>query len=224
MSETRGELSVPEVQELEKAIAFASHRSRRIRTITLALLLTLIAVGAFITFTTVQHRKEEQRILAEHRRREEELQARLKADKETRDRLEQQAENSRRLGAYLTAGIYKAGHRQWEGALADYDKALSLDPNNPSALSLKGYLKLRMGDSREGEELLRRAAHGDPDNVWNHYNLALALWANGHRDEALSQLREVLRRDPSFKTTIAQDPQFHGFRSDPGFKKLIKLN
>ena len=79
-----------------------------------------------------------------------------------------------------------------------------------------------MGDSKEAEDLLRRSIQTAPNEPWHHYNLALALWDNGKHDEAIAQLQQVVTLEPSFKQTIAQDPQFHKFRSDPKFKALIQ--
>jgi tetratricopeptide (TPR) repeat protein len=203
-----------QTEELEKLIASAQIRSRRIRMITLILLLGLIFFGAFGAVR--QHKEAEKRVKEQLRIAEE-----REKNEEARKSLTQQAENARKASAYVASGAFKASHRNWTGAMADYDKALSYDPNSPAALSYEGYLKLRMGRAQEGEKMLRRAVEVDPDQIWNRYNFALALWATGNHQEAISQVREVLRLDPSFKSILAGDPQFHSFRSDPAFRALM---
>jgi predicted Zn-dependent protease len=79
-----------------------------------------------------------------------------------------------------------------------------------------------MGQAPEAEDMLGRAVQIEPGQAWDRYNFALALWANGKHEEAISQVREVLRLDPAFKSTIANDPQFHSFKVDPAFRDLIK--
>jgi predicted Zn-dependent protease len=79
-----------------------------------------------------------------------------------------------------------------------------------------------MGQAQEAEEMLGRAVQIDPSQVWNRYNFALALWANGKHREAISQVQDLLKLDPTFKAIIAKDPQFHSFNANPAFRDLIK--
>lgn len=208
-------VSTVQPEEIERRVDSALTRSRRFRMISVALVLGWTCIAVFVglrLYKEQQRRVKEQQQLAEQ----------LKKNEEESQKLRTQAENARQAATYVASGAFKASHKDWKGALADYDKALSIDPNNPAALSYEGYLRLRMGQAREAEEMLGRAVQLDPGQVWDRYNFALALWANGKHEEALSQVREVLKLDPTFKSTIANDAQFHSFRADPTFRDLIK--
>jgi tetratricopeptide (TPR) repeat protein len=200
---TEAKTSNTSPEEFERIVQASQIRSARIRVVTIVLLLALTCVGAY--FVVRQHEAD------------------VRTQKAQRD-AEQAREQAKRAraDAYIVSGADKAGRGNFKGALADYQKALAVDPNNAGALSLEGYLRLRMGDSQEAENLLRKGVQNEPKQPWNRYNLALALWANGKHDEAIDQIKEVLRLDPSFKQIIARDPQFGKFKSDPRFRELIK--
>jgi tetratricopeptide (TPR) repeat protein len=207
-------------EEVEKRVSSAAARSRVFRVTTVALAVLWVCIGA-VFFSKA---RKEQQLKAEQIRASEQakLAEVMKRNEEENARLRTQAENSRLAGAYVASGVFKASHGDGNGALADYKKALACDPDNSAALSYDGYLRLRLGQNQKAEEMLARAVQVDPNQVWNRYNYALALWANGKHSEAISQVQEVLRLDSTFKSTIANDGQFNSFRSDPTFRELIR--
>jgi tetratricopeptide (TPR) repeat protein len=202
-------------EEIERRVGSALIRSRRIKLITVALVLGWACVGLVVGL----HLYREQRTRVAE---QEKLTAQLKKNEETAAQLKTQAENARLATTFVASGAFKANHGDWNGALADYNKALFYDASNPAALSYGGYLKLRMGQTQEAEQMLGKAVELDPNQAWDRYNYALALWASGKHAEAVSQVQAVLKLDPAFKSTIAGDPQFRKFRTDPTFKELIQ--
>ncbi len=206
-------------EEFEMIVRASQIRSRRIRIVTMALLLALTCVGIYVV---VRQHEAEVRVRNAQREAKE---AREQAERARaiQQRLEEQSKRSNLASGYIASGAEKAGRGNFKGALADYDKALAIDPNNAGALSLEGYLRLRMGDSQKAESLLQKAVQNEPDQAWHRYNLALALWTNGKHDEAMAQLQEVVRLNPNFKQTIATDPQFRKFQTDSRFRKWLKL-
>jgi tetratricopeptide (TPR) repeat protein len=213
------EPSTEATKDVARIIDEAERRSRRIRIVTSGLLLGLIVFGALLLISVyTQDQKAKERLV--------ELQ---KAQLEARKANEQQAELRKReeiaqkVSSLLANGATKARYQKhWKEALADYDQALALDPNSAGALSLKGFLEFRMGDTQSAERLLRRAVEVDPTMPWHHYNLALALWANGKKQDAVAEVEQVLKIDPSFKSIIAQDGQFASFWQDPNFKRVLQ--
>lgn len=216
---SREPLPNADILNAELLIAGAQERSRKIRYLTVILLLGLIAFGALSVFSVYkQHEKATERLEQLQRSQE---QARLAL--EAQAKLQKEAENSRMASELLARGANKVRQKTlWNEALSDYDKALALVPDDPQALALDGYLRFRMGDSQSGERMLRRAVEVDPTNPWNHYNLALALWANGKRPDAIAEVEQVLKIDPSFRSIIAEDKQFSSFEADRQFQRLIK--
>lgn len=212
------EPNTDEVENVARILDEAQRRSRRIRIITVGLLLGLIAFGALLSISAYRQYQRAKERLAELQRAQEEAR---KAD-EQRAELEKRAEIARKVSSLLTSGATKARYEtHWKEALANYDEALALDPNNPEALGLAGYLRFRMGDTQPAEHLLHRAVEIDPTSAWSRYNLALVLWANGKKDDAVAEVEQVLKIDPSFKSIIAADHQFDRFKSDPKFKRMV---
>ncbi|MEI7933088.1 MAG: tetratricopeptide repeat protein [Alphaproteobacteria bacterium] len=76
-----------------------------------------------------------------------------------------------------------------DDALAAYDKALTLSPNNPAVLSNQAMFHLARGDAAQAEFLLRRAVAQPGATVQIRQNLALALAAEGKLSEAERMVR-----------------------------------
>jgi tetratricopeptide (TPR) repeat protein len=221
MTEDSAEPNPAVVQtEVEKRITVAVKRSRMFQVVTAVLAIVWVCAAVAVT----SHIRKEQRAAAEAIRIAEQQKAaeQLKQNKQETEALKRQAENTRIASNYVVSGIYEATHGNANGALAYYNKALSYDPNNPAALSYEGYLRFRLGQSEKAEEMLGRSVELDPNQAWNRYNFALTLWANGKHDQALTQVKEVVKLDSTFKTTLAKDPQFKAFRASSAFKELIK--
>lgn len=77
-------------------------------------------------------------------------------------------------------------------ALAAHQKALSLAPNNPAALSNLGMYYAAHGDPAQAEPLLRKAVAAPGAGVQERQNLALVLGLEGKFDEAERLARQDL--------------------------------
>jgi tetratricopeptide (TPR) repeat protein len=54
--------------------------------------------------------------------------------------------------AYYTHGVAYAGKRQWDKAIADYDKALQIDPNYTNARANRDTIAPNLTNSRVGNK------------------------------------------------------------------------
>lgn len=84
---------------------------------------------------------------------------------------------------------------RYDAALACYDKALRLDPDNAGYHSLRG-LCLAPRKRKEALAAFDRAAQLEPDDAGHHFNRALTLFELGRHDEALAACRRALECDP----------------------------
>jgi len=71
-----------------------------------------------------------------------------------------------------------------DDALAAYERALSLSPNNPAVLSNEAMFHLARGEAFRAEDLLRRAVAQPGATVQIRQNLALVLGVEGKLSEA----------------------------------------
>ena len=95
---------------------------------------------------------------------------------------------------YNRALAYSASGRR-ELALRDYDRALQIDPINPSAALNRGMLQYELGRLDAAADLQRALLHGaDASSV--HYDLALVRSAAGDHSAARRELDQALRLNP----------------------------
>lgn len=111
--------------------------------------------------------------------------------------------------------------QNYVGAVDCYDRAIATDPANPVIYDLKGYSLLRAGQIDASVTTLEKSVSLAPDYVWGHYNLALAYWAAGANERAVSEVKKVLDIDPSFSEVIRRDGQFSKFWGSEEFKQIL---
>ena len=85
-----------------------------------------------------------------------------------------------------------------EEVLADYQKAIALDPSNPFYLARLGSFSLEVGQWELAEESYNRAAEADPDNAYLYYSeFGLEYyysWLAMHGEEATQDEMEPVTR------------------------------
>lgn len=96
------------------------------------------------------------------------------------------------LGGYL---LSLDGHL--DEALAEYDKALAMDPLNPWALNNAGYTYNLLGRYKEAIPLFERALVLEPDAAYPMNNRGLARWKLGDREGGLADIVQGLEKDPN---------------------------
>jgi tetratricopeptide (TPR) repeat protein len=85
-----------------------------------------------------------------------------------------------------------------KGALADFDKALALNPRSFEGLQNKAaLLSDKFGKDADALEVLDEAVRLYPDSVLAHGGRGILLARQGKRDPALADAREALVLDPS---------------------------
>ena len=100
-------------------------------------------------------------------------------------------------------GIKKYQAGDYDKALLDFDKALSLDADNYQALSNKGVTLAMRGNAtankkhvEQGIALIEQALQLAPKDVASLYNMALACKIDGQYDKAITYFKNVIAADP----------------------------
>ena len=97
---------------------------------------------------------------------------------------------------YALGDLYLGLHR-WDGAIAEYEQAVRLDPENPWCHNRLGFtLAWKGGRDDEAIAQFREAIRLDANIGWSHYFLAIALEHKGRLDEAVDEFREAARLLP----------------------------
>ena len=122
----------------------------------------------------------------------------------------------------ISRGATAAWAGELDNAIEHYIDAIRSDPLNAHAFNLLGYSFFKKKQYMEAITYLETAVRIKPNEPWNHYNLALALWANGNKPQAIKEIEATLILDSKFKSFIKGDNQFKEFYGDQRFKKLIE--
>jgi len=86
----------------------------------------------------------------------------------------------------------------WAAAETEGQRALAIDPNNPSALSGGAMLDFIFGRWGDAEQKLRARLELDPLNSFAHFNLGRVYYGAGRFDESVGMHRRVLDLAPEF--------------------------
>lgn len=110
--------------------------------------------------------------------------------------------------AHATLGwILAFRERNWPGAAACLEHALSLAPTNPDILGVAGEVARRLNRMETAIAIAQYQTTHDPVNALGHFNLSAAYRYSGRLDEAITELRNVLRLRPDYiyaRTAIAE--------------------
>jgi TolB-like protein/DNA-binding winged helix-turn-helix (wHTH) protein/Flp pilus assembly protein TadD len=97
----------------------------------------------------------------------------------------------------------------WEGADAEFRRALELDPNSMVSHVWYGWHLQARGRLAEGADHTRRAFELDPLNIVASHGVARNLGEGGHDEAALAQWNRTLEVDPDLATTHREVALFH---------------
>ena len=90
---------------------------------------------------------------------------------------------------------HQAGHLPQAKSLCQ--QMLRAAPNHPDALHFLGVIAHQEGDNKTAVELIGKAIHANPSSLM-HYNLGLALKAQGNLDAAAESYRMALSTQPDY--------------------------
>ncbi len=121
---------------------------------------------------------------------------------EGRRKAQQAAERALELDDGLAAAHLAFGRIQrryewdWAGAEASFQRALELEPNDPSVIIFASEMQATLGRFDAALELARRAIDLDPLNNAAHHIYGRHAWYAGRLDEAATALRKTLELNP----------------------------
>lgn len=94
-------------------------------------------------------------------------------------------------------GVGKAWYGDSDGAIADFDQALALEPGYANALYERGNAYYSQGDFQSALANYEAAAQAGRDDTSVGWNLGWTYYLVGRFDEAIATDRAVLAKDPS---------------------------
>lgn len=113
----------------------------------------------------------------------------------------------------MASALRQQDEEHWDRAAEHYRRSLELDPQQPACLAEFGLFAVRLGHTDEGLKCLRQALALEGDQPELLGKLAEALRLAGRADEARSELRAALFRNP-------RDRRFRQLWADFQFRQL----
>ena len=101
-------------------------------------------------------------------------------------------------GYYINRALIRYNMQELRGAMADYDLALDIDPNNVMGHYNRGLLRAQVGDDNRAIEDFDFVIEYEPDNTFALFNRALLLTQTGDLDRAEADFSQVLDEYPKF--------------------------
>jgi Flp pilus assembly protein TadD len=120
----------------------------------------------------------------------------------------------------MRGGIYGA-LGDYEKAMADFDRAVELEPTHSKNFSERGVAWLNLGDHAAAIRDLDTAVRLDPHDGNAYYNLACVHALEGHTTSALLLLKTALVNGYQELDHAAQDADFISLRDDPRFWEIL---
>lgn len=109
--------------------------------------------------------------------------------------------------------------RDWDGAREEFQKAVDLNPNLPSAHQAYATYFVCMGQFARGETEILKAQELDPINLNIKADIGWNLFFARRTDEAIAQLKQVVQMDPNF--AIAHIFLAHAYQQKEMFDDAI---
>ncbi|GAB4523617.1 MAG: tetratricopeptide repeat protein [Pleurocapsa sp.] len=100
--------------------------------------------------------------------------------------------------AYLNRGIAYEAQKKWQAAINDYDKVLSMDAQDPLPYNNRGNAKAGQGQWRDALADYQQAFTIAPDFAVARGNASLVMYQLGDRNEAIRQMRNIVRKYPMY--------------------------
>ena len=217
--------------EIESKFRTTSKRSAIISLIGAAVTIVGLLFAGYGAISESRKAETEARLAMERAQQLAEQAKRAEAERLAAERLREQLLRQEKAESLIWEGAELASRGLITEAIEKYNSAIELNPKNATVFQLKGYALLRRAqiksdshasDLKDAIQSLEKSTFIDPQNTWGYYNLALAYWEDGRRDEAIDSLRHLLSLDSRFKSVISNDVQFNKFRSSKDFLSLMK--
>lgn len=105
---------------------------------------------------------------------------------------------SQKGGYYINRALTRYYMQDFRGAMADYDLALDIEPNNLLGHYNRGLLRAQVGDNNRAIEDFDFVITHEPDNTFALFNRALLLMQTGDWQKAELDLSTVIDEYPKF--------------------------
>lgn len=112
--------------------------------------------------------------------------------------------------------------RKYSRAVKKYQEAIALYPRSDVAFGLMGYCYFKQGDESDALTALRKSIDLNPRNYLSRYNLVLALWAGGQKQDSMEELKTLLKVQRQYQASLKKDPQFSEIIQSKEYQQIFQ--
>jgi len=98
-------------------------------------------------------------------------------------------------------GAVRMWNFEWDGAEAEFEKAMQLDPGNAETYRMIAFLYRAMGRFEEAIRLYKKSIDLDPIKGHTYFNYGQLLYHAGQPEDAIASYKKVLDLHPQFPRT-----------------------
>jgi len=130
---------------------------------------------------------------------------------------------------HLDLGIEASKQGRFDAALAEFEKALAIDPTYPDAHNNIGIALVEQGRIEEGIARYRKALALKPDSAMAHCNLGAAFAKLKRYDEAAAEYQKALEAQPDYADAYSNFGVLLAERGRPAdaviqYRKALEIN
>ena len=108
------------------------------------------------------------------------------------------------------------------GAINQYEKALSIQPNFPEALNNLALAYTVGGQTGRALEAFQKLIVLQPDNATNYYNVAVLYALQNNEPDSIAWLKQAIDNGYQNWDLIKTDKDLAGIRNSEDYKALVK--
>lgn len=105
-------------------------------------------------------------------------------------------------GIWYNLGRFYADHGNSTGAIAAFDRALSIDPDFIEALNSKAYVLRDLGNYPQSIEFFNKVIEKDSKHKWAWNNIGYSLLQLGNVSESVGYIDKALEIDPQYQSAL----------------------
>ncbi|WP_169156249.1 serine protease [Brasilonema bromeliae] len=107
----------------------------------------------------------------------------------------------RRTEALISSGGAKKNRKDYQGAIADYNQALRINPNNPDAYLQRGSAYYYLKKYQAAREDFNKVLQLSPKNANAYNNRGVLRYQSGDKQAALADFNSAIQLDPKLAGT-----------------------